>query len=146
MATHPPTGATPSPVDARARWLRGVVGYAIGCVAGGVLGWGIDRALTADPYAGVRIGVFVGGLLGALIGGGTGWVGVGMMLCMVVCSAAGAVLGLAIWTPDPDSFLMFVPAGLGGMVGAFVGLVLAAAVLQSRRRAAAGATPDQRSQ
>ena len=144
MTTHPAasSGASPPPADGRARWPRGVTGYALGCVAGGVIGWAIDSALTSDPYAGVRIGVFVGGLSGALVGGGTGWAGIGMTLCMVLCSAAGAGLGLALWNPGPDSFLMFVPAGLGGVAGAFAGLVLAAAVLRSRRKAAA-ATPDQ---
>src|SRR5947209_7190946 len=106
MTTEPPSETpqpNPPPVSQRARLIRGALGYVIGYSAGGLIGWLIDRAFTSTPYVGVRIGAFVGGLCGVALGAGTGWRGVGIMLSMVICSAAGAGLGLALWYPGPNS-------------------------------------------
>lgn len=128
MATQPAAGT---------RVMRGVVGYLVGTVAGGLTGWLIDRAITDDPYAGVRIGIFLGGLFGALIGSGAGWRGIVVMLSMVVCSAAGAVAALVVWKPDPGRFVGMLPTALGGMAGAVLGLALGAVLLRSRLKAPA---------
>jgi hypothetical protein len=138
VATQPPAGSpnpTPAAADLRARWLRGAGGYVVGSFAGGLLGWLIDSALTDSPYSGVRIGVFLGGLGGALIGGGAGWLAAAVVLSMVVCAAAGAVVGVLLWNPDPNSFAGLVPSGIGAMVGAFLGLALGAALVRARHKA-----------
>ena len=137
MATQPSAGSpspTPAPAPAGTRMWRGLVGYLIGCTTGGLAGWLIDRAVTDDPYAGIRIGIFLGGLLGAVIGSGGGWPGVVLMLSMVVVSAAGAVAAFLLFKPDPSSFLMVLPIAIGGMVGAFLGLALGALLLHSLRK------------
>lgn len=134
MDTQPSAGSpnpTPTPAQARARWMRGAFGYLIGCFAGGLIGWLIDSAITNDPYAGVRIGIFLGGFGGALTGAGVGWPGFVLMGSTVVCSAAGAVAPLVFWKPDPGSFAGFIPTAVGGMAGAFLGLALGAVLLRA---------------
>jgi hypothetical protein len=126
---------TPTPAQARARWLRGAAGYLVGCFAGGLIGWLIDSAITNDPYAGVRIGLFLGGFGGALIGGGAGWLGITLMLSMVGCAVAGAVVGILLWMPDPNSFAGLIPATICSIAGAFLGLVLGAVLLRARHQA-----------
>ena len=132
MATQPVVGS-----PNRARWMRGAVGYLVGCFVGGLAGWLIDSALTDSPYSGVRIGVFLGGLGGALLGGGVGWLPSAVILLMVVCAAAGAVAGILVWNPDPNSFVSLVPSGIGAMAGAFLGLALGAVLIRARHRAPA---------
>ena len=110
------------------------------------MGWLIDSALTSTPYAGVRIGVFVGGSFGGMIGGGTGWVGVEIMLSTLICSTGGVGVVLALWNPGSDDFVAFIPAGIGGIVGAFIGLVvgikLPAFLHRSRQQPAPDNEPD----
>ena len=141
MSTEPSAGLpkpTPTPVDPRVRSARTLAGGFIGMLVCGLIGWMIDSAITAEPYAGVRIGIFVGGLFGPIIGGGAGWIGAGLMLSMIVCSAAGVAVSLYFWNPGPDSFVTFLPAGIGGILGAFFGLALGAVLIRSRRQAAQG--------
>jgi len=49
---------------------------------------------------------------------------------MLVCSALGAIVPLLIWRPDPGSHLSFVPALIGGVAGAFIGLIVGVVVLR----------------
>jgi hypothetical protein len=122
---------TPAPAEIRARSIRVIVSAFIGIYAGGLIGWLIDSAITSSPYAGVRFGALVGGLLGGMvIGAGTGWRGAVLVLCIVCCMTAGGFAGIDLWNPDPNSFVMFIPAGIGVIVGAIVGLGLAAVLLR----------------
>lgn len=114
-------------------WGRCLFGFITGSLVGGLIGWLIDSALTSEPYAGIRIGSFVGGLCGGVGAGGAGWKGLAIVLSMVLCSAAGAGVGLALWNPGPNNLLMFVPLGVGGIAGAFVGLTVAAVVIKRRQ-------------
>lgn len=125
---------TPATTDPGSKLFRGIIGALLGWVVGGLLGWLIDRAITSDPYGGVRIGSFVGGMCGVAIGIGAGWRGIGFMLFIIVCSALGVAVSYAIWNPDPNSFADFVPSWIGGTVGAFIGLALGAVLLRSRRQ------------
>lgn len=104
----------------------------IGSGAGGLIGWLIDGAITSTPYMGLRIGSFVGGLFGGVLGGGAGWKGVAMVFSMVLFSSGGAGLAFFLWNPDPNSLLMLIPAGIGGIVGAFVGLAIAIELFVNR--------------
>jgi hypothetical protein len=98
----------------------------VGCSVGGLVGWLIDRAITDSPYAGIRIGAFLGGLLGGVVvGAGTGWRGAVFVLWMVGCMVAGGLAANALWKPDPASFTMFIPIGIGVAVGMVVGGALA---------------------
>lgn len=54
-----------------------------------------------------------------------------MVMVMVLCSAGGSVLGLALWNPDPAE--VSVPSFIGGILGAFIGLALGVALLRRRR-------------
>jgi hypothetical protein len=56
---------------------------------------------------------------------------------MVACAAAGAVVGVLLWMPDPNSFAGLFPAAICGMAGAFLGLVLGAALVRARHKAPA---------
>ena len=47
-----------------------------------------------------------------------------MVFSMVLFSAGGAGLALLLWNLDPNSFLMLIPVGIGGIGGAFVGLAI----------------------
>ena len=62
------------------------------------------------------------GCWAVVIGGGTGWRGAVLVLCIVCCMTAGGFAGIALWNPDPNSFVMLIPAGIGVTVGLFVGL------------------------
>ena len=122
---------TPTPAELNARPIRAGAGALVGCFLGGLIGWLIDSAITSSPYAGVRFGIFVGGLLGGvIIGGGSGWRGAVLVLCIVCCMTAGGFAGIALWNPDPNSFVMLIPAGIGVTVGLFVGLALAAVLVR----------------
>lgn len=127
-----PDGASPTPTTPQAKSSRALLGASLGGIVGGLVGWLIDSAVTADPYGGVRIGSFVGVLGGAVVATGAGWRGVGMVLAIVLCSGVGAVLGIALWNPGANDFLSLVPAMSGGVVGAFVGLGLAVALIRRR--------------
>jgi hypothetical protein len=123
---------TPTPAELRARASRAAVAALVGTYVGGLIGWLIDSAITSLPYAGVRFGALVGGLLGGMvIGAGTGWRGAVLVLCIVCGMTAGGLAGIALWDPDPNSFAMFIPAGIGVIVGAIVGLGLAAVLLRA---------------
>lgn len=123
---------TPTPAELRARSIRGGAGALVGCFLGGLIGWLIDSAITSSPYAGIRFGAFVGGLLGGtVVGIGTGWRGAVLVLSVVCCMTAGGFAGIALWNPDPSSFVMFIPAGIGVTVGMFVGIALAAVLYRA---------------
>ena len=129
MVTTQPTSERTEPDQASSprtiKSHRYLLGFVIGSGAGGLIGWLIDGAMTSTPYMGVRIGTFVGGLVGGVLGGGAGWKGIAIVFSMVLFSAGGAGLALILWNPDPNSLLMLIPAGIGGIVGAFVGLAIA---------------------
>ena len=54
-----------------------------------------------------------------------------VMSSTVVCSVAGALLPLLVWMPDPGSPMLFVATAPGGIVGAFVGLILGIIVFRA---------------
>ena len=105
-------------------YRRIAIGVVIGLVIGGAVGYFIDTLFTSDPYIGIRVGSFLGGIIGAQIAAGTGIWGIGVMMVMVVCSTVGVVVPLLIWKPDVNNFLACLPMFIGGIAGAFIGLIL----------------------
>ena len=105
-------------------YIRIAIGVVIGLVVGGAVGYFIDTLFSSDPYAGVRVGSFLGGIIGGQIAAGTGIWGIGVMMSGVVCSTVGVVVPLLIWKPDPDNSLAMLPMFIGGIAGAFIGLIL----------------------
>lgn len=145
MATQGlPDSATPEPArnGSDVQWQRSLLGSIAGLGVGGLIGWLIDSALTAEPYAGIGIGLFLGGLLGSVGAGGARWKGIGMVLSMVIFSAAGTGVAIALRNFGPDNIPMFVPLAIGGIAGAFAGLILAAAVINRRQRRSGAKAPD----
>lgn len=126
----------PPPVNPGARLFRNLIGSFGSVAAGGLLGWLIDSALSSTSNVGRLIGFFLGGLVYTLIGMGraAGWRGVGFILCIVVCQAGGCLLLLALVKPNPGSYAMLIPAGIGVILGSFLGLALGIALIRLRRK------------
>ena len=112
---------------------RAILGAGTGLAVGALAGWIIDAMLTDDPYAGIRIGAFLGAIIGGQIAVGSKLLAYGVLMIMVACSAIGALAPVLIWRPDPDSILLLVTTGIGGVAGAFAGLIIAIGILKWAR-------------
>src|SRR5438105_7367360 len=73
---------------------RTFIGASLGMMLGGLAGWAIDAAVSAQPYIGVRVGPFLGGMFGGVIASGAGVWGILGMASIIVGSAAGTLIGL----------------------------------------------------
>lgn len=130
MTTQPSLDSpVPASVNPQPNAIRGLIGGLFGAVAG----WLIDSAINATLHAGVRAGSTVGGFFGSVAGSKSGWAGAGLMLSMMVCSAAGVAACMALTSPDANDFVRSILPFVGGIIGASAGLVVGAVIIQSRR-------------
>src|SRR5438552_11189081 len=113
---------------------RAFIGASLGMMLGGLAGWTIDAAVSDDPYIGVRVGPFLGGMFGGVIASGAGVWGILGVTSIILCSAAGTLIGLHAGGFTGASFEGFVPGLIGSVAGAFVGLFLFVGVVARWKR------------
>jgi hypothetical protein len=109
--------------------LYGLTGMLFGWVGGGLLE-SMFTGFSEPGYAGSRIGLFLGALLGGQIGAGNGRFGIAIILTMILCSAAGALLPTLWMVTQGHPILVdrlsswHLVSILTAVAGAFVGLML----------------------